>query len=420
MLSLKTYSLLTWLYTQKVESGYAILYFRITINSKRANISLNKKIEISKWDADKSKAKGNSSEARILNQFLKKEEAKIAKAYQDLEYEGKLITSQLLKSRYLGTDQKHKSLLDLIKYHNDSIEKKIDENTLKNYKTSQRYLMSFVSKQFSSNDIYLKELNYPFIVDYETFLRNYQPTNGQKRIQNNTVMKHIQRLRKLAKLAYQLEWIPRDPFAKYSPSWENKEREYLSQFELNKIIEFSTHIERLQLVKDLFLFSCYTGLAYVDIRKLSSENIAKGIDGNTWIITKRQKTKTSVRIPLLGPAEMILKTYAKNLRVLHSDKLLPGISNQKVNSYLKEIADVCGISKNLTFHMARHTFATTVTLTNGIPIETVSKMLGHTKLSTTQIYAKILDIKVSNDMKVLHEKLSKQKLKGEMKSKNVS
>ena len=179
------------------------------------------------------------------------------------------------------------------------------------------------------------------------------------------------------------------------------ERGFLSVKELEAIENFTTDIERLNIVKDLFIFSCYTGIAYVDIMQLKKDNILLGIDGNNWIVTKRQKTNTPVKVPVLEQTQLIINKYKNNVRAESTGSLLPVLSNQKLNSYLKEIADVCGIKKNLTFHMARHTFATTVTLTNGVPIETVSKLLGHTKLTTTQIYTKVIERKVSDDMNAL-------------------
>ncbi|NIJ45125.1 site-specific recombinase XerD [Wenyingzhuangia heitensis] len=406
MKSLTTYSILFWIYTNRAKNGYTSVFARITINSQRANISLKKKVEISKWDSSRGRLKGNTIEARQINNFLDKEQAKISKAYQELEYEEKLITAQLVKARYLGTDQKHKTLQDLVTYHNQIVEKKIHKDTLRSYKTSQKYLFLYINELLKTTDLYLKELDYQFLLGFETYLRSYQPTNGQLKIQNNTVMKHIQRLRKMIKMAVELEWINKDPFIRFSPTIEKKQREYLTENELDKIQNYHSNIPRLRLVKDLFLFSCYTGLSYIDIRNLSPDNIVKGIDGGNWIFTKRQKTGTSVKVPLLEPAENLIESSTENYRKIDFNKIFPTISNQKVNSYLKEIADVCGITKNLTFHMARHTFATTVTLSNGIPIETVSKMLGHTKLTTTQIYAKIVDKKVSEDMNILKEKFS--------------
>ncbi|MFY7918741.1 MAG: site-specific integrase, partial [Chryseotalea sp.] len=178
--------------------------------------------------------------------------------------------------------------------------------------------------------------------------------------------------------------------------------------ELDSIIEKKFSIERLKQVRDIFIFCCYTGLAYADVQKLSRDEITTGIDGEKWIWTSRQKTDTATRIPLLPQALEIINRYKDEPSCLNKGRLLPVLSNQKMNGYLKEIADACGITKKMTFHTARHTFATTVTLSNGVPIETVSKMLGHRNLKTTQHYAKILDIKVGADMRVLRERLGEK------------
>jgi len=261
--------------------------------------------------------------------------------------------------------------------------------------------MEFVLKEYKTSDIYLRELNYSFLVQFDNFLRGYKLSRNKKRIGNNTIIKHMQRLRKMVTMAFHMEWIERDPFVKYKPTFIKKEREFLSKKELESIQDYNTDIERLNLVKDLFIFSSYTGIAYVDIMKLTKDNIVLGIDGDKWIITKRQKTNTPVKIPILDQAQYLIDKYKNNERAAVNGTIFPSLSNQKLNSYLKEIADACKIKKNLTFHMARHTFATTVTLTNGVPIETVSKILGHTKIATTQIYARVIERKVSDDMNAL-------------------
>ncbi|WP_010136629.1 site-specific integrase [Ochrovirga pacifica] len=406
MRSSQTFAILFWINTSRIKNNKAQIFARVTINQKRANISLKREVEVSKWDSSKSKVKGNSSEARNINNYIEQVRSGLFKAYQDLTYEDENVTAKLVKSRYLGLDVRYHSLLELFEYHNKLNEGQLSKATYSHYKTTQSYLKTFLSEKYKTTDVFLKDINYQMIIDFELFLSKHKYGS----IKINTIAKHLQRFKKMFYMAMKLDWIAKNPFISYKFKTVKPDREYLTQDELNSIIEYKFTIERLQNVKDLFLFSCYTGLAYVDIRNLTSQNLAKGIDGNTWIITKRQKTGTSVKVPLLEPAENILNSYTENLRVLHSKKLLPGISNQKVNSYLKEIADCCGITKNLTFHMARHTFATTVTLSNGIPIETVSKMLGHTKLTTTQIYAKIIDKKVSEDMQILQDKYSKQKL----------
>jgi site-specific recombinase XerD len=225
---------------------------------------------------------------------------------------------------------------------------------------------------------------------------------------NNTVMKHIERFRKMINVAIRMEWLERDPFAAYQQKFERVEREYLSKEELAKIEFRDLKIVRLQWVRDLFVFSCYTGLAYIDVMRLTPGNITKGMDGELWLITNRQKTSNPVRVPLLPKALEIIDQYKGHPRALAEGTLFPNISNQKLNSYLKEIADLCDINKNLTFHLARHTFATTVTLTNGVPIESVSKMLGHSTITTTQIYAKVIEKKLSDDMKDLKQKLQSE------------
>jgi len=404
-----TFSILIWINSSRAKNNSAELYARITVNSKRANISLKKKIDINTWDKAKSRVKGNSQEARIINQYIEQTKSSIFQTYQELKSERKLITAQLIKARFLGTDNEKLTIQGVIKHHNEYLAHKLHKDTLRSYKTSQRYILEFIKSKYKTSDVYLENLNYQFIIGFENFLRNYVCKKSLRKIGNNTTIKHIKRLRKMINMAIALEWLNKDPFIKFKAKLEKREREFLTQIELEFIEDYESKISRLDLVKDLFLFSCYTGIAYVDIMELTNKNILKGIDGNLWIETTRVKTKTTVRLPLLEVPETILSKYKTDIRAIAIDKLFPKISNQKLNSYLKEIADLCGITKNLTFHMARHTFATTVTLTNGVPIESVSKMLGHTKLTTTQIYAKVVESKVSDDMNHLRSILNNKR-----------
>lgn len=200
-------------------------------------------------------------------------------------------------------------------------------------------------------------------------------------------------------------WLARDPFLAYKCTLREVKRDFLTQEELDRIIDKRFSTERLRIVRDIFVFCCYTGLAYADVYKLKPADISRGIDGEYWLFAERRKTGVSSNVPLLPPALAILEKYKDYAEVTNGEKLLPVITNQRLNAYLKEIADVCGILKNLTFHIARHTFATTVTLTNGVPMESVSSMLGHKNLRTTQVYAKVVEKKVSEDMKMLRKKL---------------
>ena len=278
---------------------------------------------------------------------------------------------------------------------------KLKWGTQKNYYTTQSYISKFLSKFYKTTDLYLRELDYHFIIKFEKYLRGYVPEDHQKPMGNNTVMKHIERFRKLINLSHKLGWIERDPFINFKAKFIKNERGFLSLEELQEIENKQFSIHRLELVKDLFVFSCYTSLSYIDVIHLTADNICIGIDGELWIYYKREKTTKPIRIPLLPKAMQIVEKYKSNRKSISQGSIFPKISNQKLNSYLKEIADVCGIKKNLTFHIARHTFATTVTLSNGMPIETVSKLLGHSRISTTQIYAKVIERKVSDDMQKL-------------------
>ena len=302
----------------------------------------------------------------------------------------------------MGEDEQNHSINDIISYHKEDMDGKLKWGTQKNYYTTQKYLAKFMLKAYRTTDMYLRELDYNFIIKFEKHLRNHMPEDHQKPMGNNTVMKHIERLRKLINLAFKLGWIERDPFVNFKAQFIKTERCFLSPEELRSIEKKQFSIERLQLVKDLFVFSCYTSLSYIDVINLTENNISIGIDGELWIYYKREKTAKSIRIPLLPKALEIIEAYKSKQKSKHKEKtLFPNISNQKLNAYLKEIADLCGIEKNLTFHIARHTFATTVMLSNGVPIETVSKLLGHAKLSTTQIYARVVEAKISEDIQNL-------------------
>ncbi|MCB7480243.1 site-specific integrase [Christiangramia sediminis] len=379
------------------------IYARITVDGKRSEISLKRSILVNHWDASKGRARGTAPKSRILNQYLDQVYNKLLDCHKQLSSENKLISSQSIKARFYGKDTHHKTLLELMSYHNSHMINVLKPGTLKNYYTTETYLKEFLNKKMSCNDINLKQINYRFVTDFEQFLRSYSAKVSRKTCGNNGTMKHLERFKKMLNLAIKLEWLVKNPFDNFKFRFEKNDRQYLSKRELH-ILE-NTNFTRgsLQKVKDIFIFSCYTGLSYVDIKELSLHQIVKGIDGSNWIYTKREKTNETVKVPLLPQAQILLDKYKD--QITPDDYLFPVCSNQKVNKYLKEIILQLKIKKTITFHSARHTFATTVTLSNGVPIETVSKLLGHTKLSTTQIYARVIDSKISNDMECLKNKL---------------
>ncbi|PJB20687.1 MAG: integrase [Flavobacteriaceae bacterium CG_4_9_14_3_um_filter_33_16] len=404
-----TFSVLFWIYAKRAINNQTGIYARITVNGKRVNFSLKHKVDIGAWDPKSQKVRGNSPSTKEINLYLDEVKSGIVQCYRDLKAEKRVLTADLIKARYLGEDKMHYFLNDIFDYHNKVMAHKLKANTMGHYKTTQKHILAYLNEKYKVSDLYLQNLDYGFIIGLESFLRGYQSRSSQGKIGNNAAMKHIQRLRKMITLAYNMEWIDRDPFVQFKPKLEKKEREFLTEIELQRIENLNCSLERLMTVKDLFVFGCYTGMSYVDIMKLKRDNIQIGIDGNHWIMTERMKTKTPVKIPLLPVVESLIKKYEDHPRTKFENSLMPHMSNQKLNSYLKEVADLCGISKNLTFHMARHSFATTVTLSNGVPIETVSKMLGHTKIVTTQIYARVIERKVGEDMQRLKDCYSIQK-----------
>jgi len=401
-----TFGVAFYLKKQKTtQAGKSPIYARITVNGKRIEISVKRSIEDNNWNATKGMAKGSREEIVKLNKYLDQFKAGIIDSYQQLLLQKKFITAELLKEKVTGGDQAEFTLCKLMEYHNSDQGQLLEPGTMKNYYTTQKYIKEFIKERFKTSDKYLSELSYKFITDFEYYLRNRTPEKGQKALNNNGLMKHIERFCKMINLAVRLEWIDRNPFHAYQLKFDKVEREYLTKDELARIEAKKFNIVRLQVVQDLFVFSCYTGLAYIDVFNLTPANLIEKSKNNIWIMTNRQKTNEPVKVPLLPKALAIVEKYKGHPQALAERKVLPTLSNQKLNSYLKEIADTCDITKPLTFHIARHTFATTVTLTNGVPIETVSKLLGHSKLTTTQIYAKVVESKLSDDMAQLSKRL---------------
>ena len=398
----KTFKILFWQNIAKKKGLEAPIYSRITVSGRRAEISLGKSYPVEFWDRKMSRAVGRTLEARKLNHFLDNVRIEISDAYEELARESRYITAQSVKARYLGTDNHDATLLDLIEFHFEKTEEVLKWNTLKNYRTTKKYVKSFLSKKMRCSDIPLAQMRYSFIVDFEQFLRKKENNLSSRPLTNNGVMKHIERLNKLMNLATKLEWIERNPFLKFDLKFKKFDRPFLSSIELEKFEKIKLEKNHLQKARDIFVFACYSGLSYIDAKNLFKDNLVTGMDGKKWLFLYREKSGEHVKVPLLRKAEGIIDKYEG---FENSNRLLPVISNQKINKYLKEVASKCEINKNLSFHVARHTFATTVTLSNGVPIETVSKLLGHSKLSTTQIYARVLEDKLGSDIATLQEKL---------------
>lgn len=390
---------------KKYSGGLIPVYMRITIDGQRFEIATQREVDPEKWDSRTGRIVRSKKEStREVNAYLDLLQARIFEAQRKLVSNGEEITTEKIKNLLLRKIENKLTLLHAYRQHVDEIKtlvgKGYAEGTLRRFKSTLRSLEAYL-KQNGKTDIPLGELNHGFITGYEVFLKSV------RNVEHNTAMGIIKKLKKIINLCVANDWIEKNPFMNYKIRIRETNRPFLVQDELNRIANLNILSDRLSRVRDIFMFSCYTGLSYADVQKLKQSDIVIGHDGEKWIHTERVKTETATRVPLLPQAIKIIDSYKDHPLCNNQRKLLPVMSNQKMNEYLKEIAGRCDINKKMSFHTARHTFATTVTLTNGVPIETVSKMLGHKTLRTTQQYAKILDQKVSEDMKVLRIKLEK-------------
>lgn len=397
------------------------LYAKITINGESVEISLKQLVDPKDWDSRKECLKAKSAEAHSFNSFIEKVRFLITEKYRILIDKGEDVTAPKVKTLYLGNQSsspKQKSghtLLELFRYHNKMNGSnpetggsgELSEGTMKNYRTSLEYVRLYIQEYLHKDDIFLADINYELVKEFELYIRNH-PIKNFDPCKGNGLYKHMERLHKVIRLGRKLKWMKDDPFEGYEMKKTRPRRKKLDIDDLIKIESKIFANPMVTYVKELFLFSCYTGLAYADTLGLTPSDIKRTNNGKLWLDRYRQKSSELSSVPILETARLILEKYWTPEKGMH-DRIFPYVSNQEVNRSLKIIQAGCDIFKEMTFHIARHTFATTVTLKNGVPIETVSKMLGHTKLSTTQIYAEVDEEKISDDMNGVEELLELKK-----------
>lgn len=405
----RTFSLMFYIRRTKLRRNLeAPVMLRITVNSDRTDFSIQRTILPEHWNSERGCAKSTSRFGKELNQCLDQIRLQVYQRHQEILSRNLPVTAAALKAAYLngiGEEETH-NLLDLYREHNATMKSMIDKGvsraTFIRHETSRRNLERFLHDTYQVNDINLKDVDHVFIKDYETYLRTTRNCN------NNSTVKYIKNFGKIIKEAMNRDWIQANPFRNIKFHLEEVDKPFLSQGELNKIMAREFAIQRIGQVRDVFVFCCFTGLAFIDVKTLTLKELEQGVDGNLWIRKQRNKSKQWAHIPLLPQARQIIDRYRTNPQCQKKGVLLPVLSNQKMNAYLKEIADLCGIQKNLTTHCARHTFATTVTLANKISMESVSKMLGHSSLNMTRRYARILDTTIGQEMSQLAQKLKDQ------------
>ncbi len=384
--------------TKNQNLTYKYVYLKITVNGISRQLSIKRKWLSERWNKVEGRAIGFEDDAKELNNYLKTLTLKIHQARSFLIETDKKITTEVLINLVTSRTEK-RMLLELIDVHNKRMKSLIDKGfssrTLQRYQTTYKHVKNFINWRYSTDDLSIHQLNYEFASDFLYWLR------AINNCANNSAIKYFSNVKKIVMESVRKGWLKTDPFSDLILIKDDVTRTALTKQELKTIDDKHFEIDRLNRVKDIFLFGCYTGLSYCDIKSLRWTQIVDGIDDQPWVVIQRQKTTVLSKFPLLPKPLSLINKYADHPRCKNTGYILPVLTNQKMNAYLKEIADICGLAKTLTFHTARHTFATTITLNNGVPIETVSKMLGHKSIKQTQHYAKILDRKISNDMKLL-------------------
>jgi len=387
--------------TKVLKDGTVPVFARITINRQRAEFSLQESVFEDHWNKNKGCAKGYSKDAKRLNAYLDVVKFKLQEFKKEMEDLGKPVTAYSLKNAYLGIDENEKTILGVFQEHNERCKSLINidfaPGTYERYKTCYAHVQRFIKSRYRKNDLLLSDITQEFVKNFEFYLKT------ERHCSHNTAIKYLKNFKKITRIGLANGWLKVDPFANIKFRLEEVDMDFLNEQELKVLSERHFEIERLQQVKDVYLFCCFTGLAFIDVKTLVYTDIEEN-DGRLWIKKKRQKTKNWCHVPLLVPAVQLIDKYRTHPQCQKTGLVFPVLSNQKMNAYLKEIADLCGIKKNLSTHTARHTFATTVTLANQISIEVVSKMLGHSSINMTKKYARVVDDLISKDMAKLYGK----------------
>lgn len=407
----QTLTILFWLRKNRIVENELPLYCRVTIQGQRYEFKTNIHLRQSNWSAAAQKSIGRTTADRNANRYIDDLRSSIEETIDKIREKHYDLNIENFKLMFRKQENEFSTISMLFQYHEATERKNLRPGSYMGYTITQKHLLNFVRIRFHVSDYDINNIDKAFVHEFFAYLQGYRREDGIK-CNINGALKHIARFKHVMNIALQNEWISRNPVTLLKVHKTRVEKGFLTEKEVKQIQETILK-PHLAIVRDIFLFSVYTGCAYVDAANLTNANINIGIDKTPWINYHRQKTGIRVALPLLEPAQLILEKFEAYHNNKHQSHLFPMPPNQVVNRYLKEIAKEAGIDKNITYHMARHTFATTITLMNRIPIETVSKMLGHTNLTTTQVYAKVLDNKVMDDMADLRKMYTQNQEKKE-------
>ena len=392
--------------TRLLRNGEAPIRIRITYGGQYAETQIKRSVPVKLWSQPKERSTGKDRLSTELNIYLESIRVKLHRIHQDMSLNDELISAKVIQSRFLGAEEFKRTLYNVFSEHNIRCRQLIGTDfcdiTVRRYDNCLKYIMETVKTYKKRDDILLREVDAELIRNFEFYLKT------DRECAQNTVIRYMKSFKKIINLALANGWINKDPFVSIKFKAVEVNKEFLMQEEIDKIYNKSFDIPRLDLVRDIFILCCYTGLAFIDVQQLNKDHIIADGNGHLWIRKSRQKTKNMCNIPLLKIPLQILEKYKDNPTCEKKNVLLPVMCNQKMNSYLKEIADFCGIKKKITMHTARYSYASVVCLANGVSMENVAKMLGHANTRMTQHYAKVLDNSILRDMMNVEQQLTQR------------
>lgn len=396
-------SVLFWQRKGRGKAEKSPIFCRITITGQRYEIPANVTIPNKNWSAKLQRSTGKTAEDRDANRTIEQLHSFVLETVTRIQQKGYALNIENFRLMFQNKQNEVNTIRSIFEYHKAIEGKNLTYNTVRSYDTTLRHLLNFIRITRKVSDYDITSIDRVFVNEFYAYLQGYRRQDNNKICHTNGAIKNLKRLKKILGIAVNNDWIPKNPVSLTNLHPTKSERGFLSMDEINAI-EKAILTPALSIVRDIFIFACYTGISYIDVAQITVENITIGIDNSEWLLYYRQKTKQRVAVPLLQPALKLIERYTAYHGEKKDAKIFPIPTNQVTNRELKRIAKIAGISKPVTFHMARHSFATTITLSNGIPIETVSRMLGHASIATTQIYAKIVDKKIVDDMSALRTK----------------
>jgi site-specific recombinase XerD len=401
-MNLHSFGLIYFLRKARISKKQKVLvpiYMRITVNEVRSEIAMKKFVDSDKWDSSAGKIRGNKEDIKSTNEFLDKEKAKVLAIKEELLNKGEQISAEIIKMKYLGINKPENTILRVFEEHNNKLKARLNNDyalaTWKRYSTTYEHVKSFIREKYHKNDLPIDNVDHEFISGFEHFLKT-----KENKCSHNTSMKYLGHFKKITNYAINNDWLIKNPYRNHKISFKKINYDFLQWEEVEKITAKEIKVSRLELIRDLFVFACFTAFEYVDLLELNNENYKIDSDGTCWLIKPRRKTNIICYVPLFQVPKDIIEKY-KDYPKKKDNLLLPVLSNQKLNAYLKEIADLCEINKNISFLTARRTFASVVGFKMGLSAESIRMVMGHSDLTMTTVYSQPDKTKILNDLKLV-------------------